>query len=440
MKLDEKKRAEIKARLDGASSGPWWDVGPDENGNFYVNHGAADVSLAMVFASKLKVRTPQDAKDARFMANARQDVADLLADLETTEGAVKLAEELRGEEMETARQALVRAETAERELAEAREESARLFEQGAEVSDSLKSAEEYAQKLQTELAAEHGVQETIRQDGYQKVATADKARLAAGAERDALKIRLLRVEKLNEQDQAEIKRLRDLIDRDKTGLANGLAAIQNVLKGFAWLAAGEWGSYSHEEQTQETLRKEIGWAFETIGELAERHLNQSGLRADAAFHGGPGPAESVDLSGMVTTARSYQQQVQHAAESFRRQVEQLAREHVREVEARARGKQPARSELATLVCHFLNEVLKIDPVALAKLMEQRVECSEQLLAHPAVMVREENGKRTVGVLGLLNGLIGAGAGGPVLVMATEPDGLIVYFEVQAEPPGAKGET
>lgn len=94
MKLDEKKKAEIRARLEGASSGPWYE-----------------------FASKLKVRTPQDAKDAAFMAHARQDVEDLLDDLKTTEGLVKFADELRADEMEAARQALVRAETAERELA-----------------------------------------------------------------------------------------------------------------------------------------------------------------------------------------------------------------------------------------------------------------------------------------------------------------------------------
>lgn len=178
--------------------------------------------------------------------------------------------------------------------------------------------------LEAQLEAERGVQDAIKQDGYSKVANAEKARLAAEAERDAGK--------------AEIARLRGLIDRDRTGLAAGLSAIQKVVAGYAWLPAGEWGSYSYEEHTHETLRKEIGWAFDAVNEIASRHLRQSGDRADAAFRGGPGPAESVEVGSLVLLVTRHTEAVSAAGEEFARQLANLGQDFRRELAARARGK------------------------------------------------------------------------------------------------------
>lgn len=83
MKVGAQRLKEIQERVKVASRGPWKDTGPDAEGNFYVRDaGSADVALLMVPASRLRFRTPQDAADARFVANAREDVPDLATDLE----------------------------------------------------------------------------------------------------------------------------------------------------------------------------------------------------------------------------------------------------------------------------------------------------------------------------------------------------------------------
>lgn len=62
------------------------------------------------------------------------------------------------------------------------------------------------------------------------------------------------------------------------------------------------------------------------------------------------------------------------------------------------------------VINYLNELVKIDRNAMEKLIDSRVLCNIELSEHPAVQVAEfeENGevKLTVGLLGILNGLIG----------------------------------
>jgi hypothetical protein len=136
---------------------------------------------------------------------------------------------------------------------------------------------------------------------------------------------------------AEVERLRELINRDRTGLAAGLNAVLKVVEGYRWLAAGEWASYSHEEHTQETLRREIGWAFDALAEIASRHLRQSGLRADAAFQGGPGPAESVGLGNLIRLADDHGVAVDKAVEEFARQLAKLGRDYRHNAESLAVG-------------------------------------------------------------------------------------------------------
>lgn len=140
------------------------------------------------------------------------------------------------------------------------------------------------------------------------------------------------------QAEIEIARLKGLIDRDRTGLAAGLTAIQKVLAGYSWLPAGQWGSYSYEHHTQETLRREIGWAFDAVNEIAARHLNQSGERADAAFHDGPGPVESINISNLVALAVAHTHALARTVADFGRQLEGANADYRRELNALAKGK------------------------------------------------------------------------------------------------------
>lgn len=63
------------------------------------------------------------------------------------------------------------------------------------------------------------------------------------------------------------------------------------------------------------------------------------------------------------------------------------------------------------VINFLNELTKIDKNAIEKLIECRVLCNEKLAEHESVQVvanMEENAGKSysVGILGILNGLVG----------------------------------
>jgi len=86
-----------------------------------------------------------------------------------------------------------------------------------------------------------------------------------------------------EDQAAEIDRLKKLLDRDKTGLAAALSAIRGFARGWSWIPRGEWGSYSHEDQTVETLRLEVAHLIAHVEETARTALRESGERADSAF-------------------------------------------------------------------------------------------------------------------------------------------------------------
>lgn len=66
-----------------------------------------------------------------------------------------------------------------------------------------------------------------------------------------------------------------------------------------------------------------------------------------------------------------------------------------------------QEELADLMIERLNEIARHDPEAIAKLIEQRVPCNDEMAEHPTVQVNTDYGGPRVGVLGLLNGLVGA---------------------------------
>ncbi len=65
-------------------------------------------------------------------------------------------------------------------------------------------------------------------------------------------------------------------------------------------------------------------------------------------------------------------------------------------------------ELAHTAIAFLNGLLQTDPEAVRALVETRVPCNEAMAQHPSVQVSVDDGveQRTVGLLGILNGLIG----------------------------------
>jgi hypothetical protein len=77
--------------------------------------------------------------------------------------------------------------------------------------------------------------------------------------------------------------VRNLIALDRTGLGAGLAAVQRIVSGYQWIPAGEWSSYSYEEQTEDALRREVGDAFDRIAGVVRDTLRASGDRADVAF-------------------------------------------------------------------------------------------------------------------------------------------------------------
>lgn len=89
----------------------------------------------------------------------------------------------------------------------------------------------------------------------------------------------------------EVARLKDLLQRDRTGLAGALAQVRRIVGdsaspyvGYSWIPAGEWGCYEEHEQTEANLRAEVGRCFDEIAAVAEQGLRESGTRVNAAFH------------------------------------------------------------------------------------------------------------------------------------------------------------
>ena len=61
---------------------------------------------------------------------------------------------------------------------------------------------------------------------------------------------------------------------------------------------------------------------------------------------------------------------------------------------------------AAHVVDVLNRVFEADPKAISDLIEARVPCNRQLADDPTVQVSEDDGKYLVGLLGIVNGLVG----------------------------------
>lgn len=66
--------------------------------------------------------------------------------------------------------------------------------------------------------------------------------------------------------------------------------------------------------------------------------------------------------------------------------------------------------LADRVIDFLNELNRLDPEGMARLINARVQCNARLAEHPTVQVAGPE-PYAVGMLGVLNGLCGVVDGG-----------------------------
>ncbi|MGP1664311.1 MAG: hypothetical protein ACTS5I_00045, partial [Rhodanobacter sp.] len=77
---------------------------------------------------------------------------------------------------------------------------------------------------------------------------------------------------------------------------------------------------------------------------------------------------------------------------------------------------------------FLNELIAIDPDAIAHLCVKRVPCNEALSDHPTVQVAPEQHGYSVGVLGIINGLFGVDGIGWGPIMQVIEDGVTVRFQ------------
>ena len=83
--------------------------------------------------------------------------------------------------------------------------------------------------------------------------------------------------------------------------------------------------------------------------------------------------------------------------------------------------------------NFLNELLKIDPIAITALFSMRIGCNEALADHKTVQVLVSSGTYfQVGMVGILNGLFGIDESGWGHISIDYDDGKITGFRVLTE--------
>lgn len=79
---------------------------------------------------------------------------------------------------------------------------------------------------------------------------------------------------------------------------------------------------------------------------------------------------------------------------------------------------------------FLNELVKLDPVAMNALFSMRIGCTKAMADHPTVQVGVlGKGYFTVGLIGILNGLFGADEHQWGHISADIDDGAVTGFRL-----------
>lgn len=94
-------------------------------------------------------------------------------------------------------------------------------------------------------------------------------------------------------------------------------------------------------------------------------------------------------------------------------------------------------EDAKRMIDYMNTLISLDPDAITLLAETRVPCNDSLADHPSVQVLEDGGSTTVGLLGILNGFLGAyekDGWGPLAAHYSK--GKIVKFSLYDPAPAA----
>lgn len=71
------------------------------------------------------------------------------------------------------------------------------------------------------------------------------------------------------------------------------------------------------------------------------------------------------------------------------------------------------SDPITKAVEVLNEALERDPRAITELINMRVDCNDALAAHPTAQVQKFGDIHRIGVLGILNGVLGGGPSGDI---------------------------
>jgi hypothetical protein len=72
--------------------------------------------------------------------------------------------------------------------------------------------------------------------------------------------------------------VRNVINIDKSGLAQAINAMQQVYRGYQWIPNGEWGSYDHTQRTVKTLQQEVGHLLGSLESISVGGLRESGNR------------------------------------------------------------------------------------------------------------------------------------------------------------------
>lgn len=98
----------------------------------------------------------------------------------------------------------------------------------------------------------------------------------------------------------EVERLKDVLHKDATGLAAGLALVRAEVSKRRWIAEGR-GSYEYDD---DRYRKETGLALDAIDKIAEKALTASGTLAHAECCGRarPTPSPRAESRDAVTLA------------------------------------------------------------------------------------------------------------------------------------------